>query len=189
MSSMFRLEDLENLSDDVRAELVNGEIVMMAASTTHSLVCSALMLKIGNYLQAKRDRQDKEDWVIIVEAWVTYDKHNSFVHDLAGFWRRDLKNRSDKGALMAKPVWVCEVISPFNWSNDTQRKRVILEQARVPYYWIVDPDRKTVQVFELKGENEHYQIVYAAGIGDGRVRLSPFEDLEIDLAELFSDDF
>ncbi len=181
------VEDLENLPDDIRAELINGEIVMMSASSTHSLVCTALTLAIGAHVQARTDRKDKDDWVIIAEAWVTYDKHNSFVHDLAGFFRKDLANRSERGAIKSKPAWVCEVMSPSNWSNDTQRKRIILEEHQVPYYWIVDPYRKTVQVFELKDKNEHYQIIYAADIGDGVVTLPPFQDLKLNLVKLFED--
>lgn len=181
------VEDLEELPDDVRAELINGEIVMMSASTTHSLVNTALTSKIWTHIEGKTDRKDKDGWVIIAEAWVTYDKHNSFVHDLAAFLRKDITNRSERGAMKAMPVWVCEVLSPSNWSNDTQRKRLILEQYHVPCYWIVDPLRKTIQVFELKDRNEHYQIVYAADITDGPVRLPPFSDLEINLSELFED--
>lgn len=183
------VEDLENLPDDIRAELINGEIVMMSTSTKHSAVCTALTLSIGSHVKNQKGYKDEDGWIILAEAWVNYDQHNSFVHDLAGFYRKDLVNKSNRGGLKVKPVWACEVMSPSNWSNDTQRKRIILEQHQVPYYWIVDPERKTIQVFELKDKNEHYQIVYAADIGDGRVKLPPFQDLEIDLTELFSDRF
>lgn len=181
------IEDLENLPEDTRAELIDGEIVMMSASTTHSIICSQLTSEIRSHIKATIDRSDKDGWVIIAEAWVHYDQHNSFVHDLAGFYRKDILNRHKPGAMNTKPFWACEVMSPSNWTNDTQRKRVILEQHQVPYYWIVDPERKTIQVFELKHKNEHYQIIYAADIGDGRVKLPPFSDLELDLTELFED--
>ena len=181
------IEDLENLPEDTRAELINGEIVIASAVMTHSLICATLLLKIKAHTQTKTDRSDKDGWVIVSEAWVNYDRHNSFVHDLAGFYRKDLLDRPKRGAMNTKPFWVCEVMSPSNWINDTQRKRVILEQHQVPYYWIVDPERKSIQVFELKHKNEHYQIIYAGNIGDGRVKLPPFPDLELDLTELFED--
>lgn len=179
------IEDLEELPEDTRAELINGQIVMMSTATIYSIVCSKLTIDVGGHLKITTDRQDKDGWVIVAEAWVHYDQHNSFVHDLAGFYRKDLLSRSKRGAMIAKPFWVCEVMSPSNWSNDTQRKRVILEEHKIPYYWIVDPERKTVQVFELKDKQEHYQIIYAADIGDGRVKLTPFQNLELDLSELF----
>lgn len=183
------VEDLEELPDDVRAELINGEIIMMSTSTKHSATSTALTLTIGNHVKNQKGFKDDDGLIIIAEAWVTYDKHNSFVHDLAGFYRKDLTSKSNRGGLKIKPVWACEVMSPSNWSNDTQRKRLILEQYQVPYYWIVDPERKTIQVFELKEKNQHYQIIYAADMGDGRVKLPPFPDLEIDLTDLFSDSF
>jgi Uma2 family endonuclease len=165
--------------------LINGEIVMMSASTTHSIICSTLIFEIKSHLKSKTKRDDEDGWVILVEAWVNYDRHNSFVHDLAGFRRKDILNRPKKGGMIAKPFWACEVMSPSNWLNDIQRKRVILEQHQVPYYWVIDPDKKIIQVFELKHSGEHYQIIYAAGVGEGRVKLPPFADFELDLSELF----
>jgi Uma2 family endonuclease len=182
---MSTIEDLEALPDNVRAELINGEIVMMSAVMTHSLVCATLTREIGSYAKTRSNRGDEDGWIIVNEAWVNYDRHNSFVHDLAGFYRRDILNRPKKGAMIAKPFWACEVMSPSNWRDDIQRKRVILEQHQVPYYWVIDPDKKAIQVFELKHSGEHYQILYAAGVGEGRVKLPPFADFELDLSELF----
>ena len=180
------LEDLMALPEDDKAELINGVIYMMApAAAKHSVVCSSLTAKIITHVKNKsKGPKDPDGCRIIAEAWTDYGLYNSFVHDLAAFSRRDLPQLPDLGPIMATPIWVCEILSLSNWSNDTQRKRVVLEKHRVPYYWLVDPIRKTIQVFELRENNEHYQIVYAADDGAGVLKLPSFNDL--DLFELFN---
>jgi Uma2 family endonuclease len=174
--------------DGTKAELIDGVIYAMApAVATHSFTASELFLAIRSLLNEKKAKGpgDTDSWVIITEAWTDYGEHNSFVHDIAAFSRKDLPKLPERGPIMAKPVWVCEVLSPSNWVNDTQRKRVVLEEYRVPYYWIVDPIRKNIQVFALKDGDEHYQIIQAVENADGLMRLPPFEDLEIDLMQIF----
>ncbi|MEI6789749.1 MAG: Uma2 family endonuclease [Myxococcaceae bacterium] len=182
-------EDLMAIPGDARAELIDGVIYMMApASARHSLIASLLTAKIVTHTEQKREKgpKDSDSWIILAEAWTDYDKHNSFVHDIAAFSRKDLPELPESGAIQARPVWVCEVISPSNWANDTQRKRVVLEKYGVKFYWLVDPIRKNIQVFELKNNSENYQIIYSAEAAEGILNLPPFKDLDLDLMKIFS---
>ena len=142
--------------------------------------------KITTYVESKeKGLDDPDSWVIIPEAWTYYDRHNSFVHDLAAYIQKDLPKISEPGAIKATPVWVCEILSPSNWINDTQHKRVVLEKYKVPFYWLVDPMRKAIQVFELKSGSEHYQIIQTVVEGNGIVNLPPFGDCGLDLLRVF----
>ncbi len=182
------VDDLMALPDDAKAELIHGRIYMMApAAATHSFTTSELFLKIRTHLSDRKGKgpSDTDSWVILSEAWTDYDQDNSFVHDLAGFSRKSLPKLPERGPIMVKPLWVCEILSPSNWMNDTQRKRVVLEKHGVPYYWLVDPIRKNIQVFELKNPGEHYQIIQAAEDANGVTALPPFGDLELDLMKIF----
>lgn len=181
------IKDLMALPEDEKAELMDGEIIMMApASIGHSRVSGALTTKITAYVESKeQDPDNPNSWVIIPEAWTYYDRRNSFVHDLAAYLQKDLPKTSKTGAIKSRPVWVCEILSPSNWINDTQHKRVILEKYKVPFYWLVDPIRKAIQVFELKNNSEHYQIIQVVVEKDGMARLPPFDDLELDLPRIF----
>ena len=183
-------EDLMDLPGDTRAELIDGVIYMMApALARHSLINGVLTFRISAYLDDKRKKGpqggDSDSWLIIPEAWVFYDRHNTFVHDIAGYLEKELPSFPVSGPITVRPMWVCETLSPSNWDNDTERKRVILEEHQVPYYWLVDPDRKTIQVFEMRENTEKYQSVYSVSVKDGIVKLPPFVELELDLAEVF----
>jgi Uma2 family endonuclease len=184
------IEDLMDLPEDQKAELIDGEIYMMApASALHSFVAAELCGKISQHCRkiGKKSDGGKGDSRLLIfsEAWTYYDEYNSFVHDLAGFYENDLPVLPKRGPIMAKPHWVCEIISPSNWSRDTQVKRVVLEEYGVPYYWLVDPERSSIQVFKLLEGAKHYQIECAVGVEDGIVKLKPFEDLKLDLREIF----
>jgi Uma2 family endonuclease len=181
------IEDLMALPEDKKAELINGVIYMMApASLEHSRTSGALTTRLTDFVeQRQKGPNDPDSWVIVPEAWTYYDKHNSFVHNLAAFLLKDLSQTTDREAIKACPLWVCEILSPSNWINDTQHKRVVLEKYRIPFYWLVDPIRKAIQVFELKDNNEHYQILQVVQLDDGVVKLPPFNDLELDLSKVF----
>jgi Uma2 family endonuclease len=160
---------------------------MAPAAANHSVLASRLNSWVGWHFEEKRrkNRNDNDNWIIVIEAWTDYNNDSTFVHDIAGFSQKDLPKLPQKGAIKATPLWVCEIVSPSNWSHDTQRKRVVLEKNGVPFYWLVDPNQKSIQVFELKSGAEHYQIIRSVDEGDGVVRLPPFKDLDLDLVTIF----
>ena len=53
---------------------------------------------------------------------------------------------------------------------------------KIPYYWIIDPIQKTLEVLMLNGE--FYQVTKAFQ-GKDKVLAEPFEVLEINLTELW----
>ena len=113
------IEDLMDLPEDTKAELIDGEIYMMApALARHSLVGAVLTSELISYFKKKRKSAPQggngDSWLIISEAWVFYDRHNSFVHDVAGFLDRELPELPAKGPIEVRPSWVCEILSPGN---------------------------------------------------------------------------
>ncbi|MBI2603770.1 MAG: Uma2 family endonuclease [Deltaproteobacteria bacterium] len=184
------IDDLASLPEGEKAELLGGEIVMMApASFRHSRLVSGLTSILWNYCESQKIKGPKgpESWIVIAEAWTFYDRHNSFVHDLAAFIRSEVP-LSIKGPVRSKPTWVCEILSPSNWYNDMNHKREMLEKHKVPYYWIVDPEKEMIQIFYLEESAKHYRILKIFGREDGEARLAPFNEMTINLKTLFGED-
>lgn len=185
---MSTLEDLMAIPGDAKAELIDGEIHMMApAAARHSDVSGNLAFALKTYFKDKKKSGsgDVDLWRIIPEAWTLYDQYDSFVHDVAAFSRKELPQLPDLGPIHVLPKWVCEILSPSNRSNDTQYKKSVLEKYRVPHYWLIDPRRETLEVFELQTGKSNYQLVHSVKKEDGIVKLRPFQNLELDLAEIF----
>jgi Uma2 family endonuclease len=61
------------------------------------------------------------------------------------------------------PDLVIEVLSPGNWLDDRRTKFRIYALAGVREYWIVDVDRRQIEVFELQGQDYAQVGRYAAG--------------------------
>lgn len=87
--------------------------------------------------------------------------------------------------VVLRPDWICEVLSDSNRHNDTIRKLRRHHQARVPHYWLLDPDTQTLNVF--RHEPLGYLNVLTAERGQ-RVRAEPFEALELRVEMLLGRD-
>lgn len=79
------------------------------------------------------------------------------------------------------PDLAVEVISPSSGEIDPGDKFAEYRQAGVAHYWIIDPNRRTIEAWRLEAGN-----YVPAGRGQGAgVRLPPFPALEIPIEQLW----
>ena len=78
---------------------------------------------------------------------------------------------------------VVEVLSPSNARNDLILKRLEYAADKIPVYWIVDPESRTLTVLEHDGK-EHYTEVATVKPGETFTTDRPFP-ISFDLAEIF----
>src|SRR5579875_616975 len=64
------------------------------------------------------------------------------------------------GHIVGAPDLVVEVVSPGSETHDRYRKLTAYARARIPEYWIVDPDSRTVEVLMCEGGAYTSQGVY-----------------------------
>jgi Uma2 family endonuclease len=83
---------------------------------------------------------------------------------------------------VVEPDWVCEVMSPSTTRVDRGKKTRIYAEHDVPWLWLVDPERRTLEVFHLAGDVYSMLRVFT---GDDVVRADPFPAVEIDLASIW----
>jgi Uma2 family endonuclease len=81
------------------------------------------------------------------------------------------------------PALVVEVLSPSTTLIDRNTKRQLYQRHRVPCYWIVDPEARTIEAYRLS--DGAYQLVTRAA-GSAAVSLPPFSDLALIPASLWS---
>ncbi|HWL85290.1 MAG TPA: Uma2 family endonuclease [Polyangiaceae bacterium] len=174
--------DLLALPDDVRAEIIDGQIVTMPAPLPkHSKPQGALRRYIGGPFDDDDGFGGPGGWWIFLE--VDIELGSDVVRpDLSGWRRARLPNPGDERPIRIAPDWVCEILSPSNSTHDRITKRRIYARHRVSYYWIVDPIVRTLEAFALEGERW-----YDAGSYDETetARIPPFEAVEIPIGRLF----
>ena len=106
------------------------------------------------------------------------------MHDIAAFWNSEYV-KAEKNPTKAKPYWVCEILSPSNWKKDTYQVFNVLEQGKVPYYWVVSPMLRGITVYKFNELSETFSQVTVVQASDGKVELPPFGGELIDVSELF----
>ena len=179
-------EDLLRLPPDVAAEIIDGEIVEKAMpSFDHGNAQAGLGGLLFDRFNRKPGGDPPGGWWLASEVDVRYEASQIFRHDVAG-WRRDnLAERPHTRPVEVRPDWVAEVLSPSNAGNDLVKKLRVLSRHRVPHYWIVDPEHRTLTV--MRWTQDGYLNALIAG-EDEKVRAEPFDAIELDVGRLFGRD-
>jgi len=172
-STRFTRADLELLPEDWRAELHEGELVMVPAPDPyHQHVALALYERLARALGAEERYR-----VLVAPVDVVVDDETVLQPDLlvlpAGASRPTLPWR------IPHPLWVAEVLSPKSAKRDRGIKHRLYARAGVREAWLVDPDSRTIEVCDLvAGGREKFE-----GCGDAGSRALP--GLRVEVAELF----
>jgi Uma2 family endonuclease len=164
--------DYEALPDDGRRyELHEGALsVTPAPGTRHQRVSSALnsILKahvtahgLGEVLYAPID-------VILADSTIVQP-------DLV-YVDRTRAHLVSARAIEGPPTLAVEILSPSTTTIDRRTKLRLYRRFAVPYYWIVDPDSRTIEAYALS-EGDYALAAQAAG--DAPAALPPFLDLAL----------
>lgn len=156
-------------------ELIEGELVYKASPRAgHALAQGELRGELHRF-----GRRDGGGWWLLTEPDVRFSDRTVVRPDLAG-WRRESLPTLPEGPVDLRPDWICEVLSPSREAYDRQTKRALYAREGVPHYWLVSPEARTVEVFELRGD---LWTLLGTWTGGSAV-LAPF-DGEIDVSVLF----
>lgn len=175
--------DLLSIPDNDRYhELIAGEIVPKA---TPSAEHGTAQRKLGALVDPFDRRPGSHwpgGWWLMTEVEVELADHEVYRPDVVG-WRRERVTERPRGnPVRIRPDWIGEILSPTNSGNDRVTKLNAYHRFEIPHYWIIDPDDETLSAFRWTAAG--YLLIVAARTGD-RVRVEPFDAIEIDVGELF----
>lgn len=176
-------EDVLNAPPNMIAQVVFGVLHTHGRSIPHASVSSNL----GGMLAGPfRQREGGPGGWALLDAPELHlgDEPDIVVPDLAG-WRRERMPHVPRAAFVElAPDWVCEVLSPSTQKLDRADKMQVYLREQVRHVWLVDPLEQIVEVYRLDGDA---WIRAAIHHGAGRVRVEPFDAVELDLADLWAD--
>lgn len=176
-------EDLRTLSEDVRAEVLGGEIVTAPAPLPkHSKAQGAIRSFIGRAFDDDDGHGGPGGWWIFVEVDIALSTHDIVRPDLAGWRRERLLDPGEQRPITEVPDWVCEVLSPSTAARDKVQKRNLYAERGISHYWIVDVDTRTLEAFELQSGR---WVLVGSYDEDATAAIPPFEALEIEIGRLF----
>jgi Uma2 family endonuclease len=175
-------EDLRNLPENMTGEIVDGELYALPRpSPRHGKAASVLAGEIEFPFQFGRNGPG--GWLILFEPELRLGAH-TVVPDLAAWKKERLPRPPETNWISVPPDWVCEVLSQSTIRLDRLKKMPIYAQFGVSFIWLVDPVARTLEVFRL--ESGHWLLTMTAG-EDQKVRAEPFQEIEIDLSNLWWD--
>ena len=141
--NIYSQEDYYNLPDDVRAELIHGQIYYMSApSRVHQEILNFINTEINLFLRSKGGSCKVYPAPFAVKLFEDSDK-TVVEPDISVIC--DPNKLTDRGCDGA-PDWIVEIISPATSSNDYVRKLTLYMDADVKEYWIVDPLKTSIYV-------------------------------------------
>jgi Uma2 family endonuclease len=160
----------------VRLELVDGEVAVSPSPTPdHSNVIVQLIILIGNH------NHEHDLGELYQNVDTILDRFNVRRPDVLFFFKHRT-HLVGKKAMEGPPDLAVEVLSPSSVEIDREDKFEQYRAAGVRYYWIVDPQLQTIDAWELV-DGQYVHIGRAQGTAT--IKLQPFPDLEIPLAQLW----
>ena len=150
--------DIESLPEGERAELVDGEIYYMSPpSRIHQKIVLKLAQAIANFIDSNHGSCEVYPAPFAVFLFGEEDDTNYFEPDISVIC--DTEKLTDKGCDGA-PDFVIEVVSPSTASRDYLLKLTRYQAAGVKEYWVVNPEKKIVNVFGFASGTPNASDVY-----------------------------
>lgn len=173
----YTLEDYYALPDERRVELIDGVFYDMASPIhIHQLISGQIYRILFDYIDKNKGmcvpaiapldvRLDCDDRTVVQPDVMVVCDRDKFV----------------RGVVCGAPDMVVEVLSRSTWKKDSYKKLDKYADAGVREYWLVDPDKKKVIVYDL--EHDEWPAIY--GFND-EVPVGIFDGLcKVDFAAIY----
>ena len=163
---IYTVEDIYALPEGERAELIDGQIYYMAPpGTGHQRLVSEMHYQIRDYI--KKNNGICEVFPAPFAVFLDNGDKTYVEPDISVIC--DPSKLDEKGCHGA-PDWVIEIVSKGSRQMDYFTKLFKYQLAGVREYWVVDPEKKVVVVYNFeKGTMEEYAFGedVPAGIYEG----------------------
>ncbi|MBI4755517.1 MAG: Uma2 family endonuclease [Betaproteobacteria bacterium] len=175
-------EDLFDLPENLVGEIIGGRLVTHPRpAPKHARAYYTLGFKVGG---AYDDGVNGPGGWWILDEPELHLARDILVPDLAG-WRRERMPRLPETAWFELPPdWVCEILSPSTAKVDRAEKLPIYAAHGVRHAWLVDPDLRTLEVFE---NHDGRWLLLTVLENDAAVSQPPFDAIAFSLSGLWAD--
>lgn len=182
----YTLDDYYALPDEKRVELIDGVFYDMASpSGVHQELIGLLYLIFAGYVRGKQG--SCKVFLSPFDVQLDRDNRTMVEPDLLVICNREkIRMRCLYGA----PDLAIEIVSPSSRRKDMILKTHKYEHSGVREYWIIDPQRRQVIVYDFA--HESYPVIYGfedripVGIWEGALTVD-FSEISKEIAYLYEE--
>ena len=168
---LYTIGDIYSLPEGERAELIDGQIYDMAPpSRHHQEISMELSTAIQSYIRSKKGicRVYAAPFAVQLDE----DSHTYVEPDISVICD---PNKLDERGCKGAPDWIIEIVSPASRRMDYYTKLFRYRTAGVREYWIVDPSKNQIIVYDFEhGDMEQFTF-------QDSIKAGIYEDLFIRL--------
>jgi Uma2 family endonuclease len=175
----YTIEDYKALPNDVRSELIDGNLFYMEAPIPlHQSIVSEINYQFLNYI--KKHKKTCRTYVGPIDVQLNQDEYTVVQPDVVLLCKLELLHEK---FIYGAPDFVLEVISPSTRKNDYTTKLTKYQTAGVREYWILAPYQKKLIVYFFESE-ESFVTIHGL---DHPVQVHIFDgDMVMDLSDIAS---
>ena len=175
----YTINDIYNLPDGQRAELIDGRVYYMAPATrNHQRIVGELFATIREHI--RRNNAKGEVDIAPFGVFVDADDKSYVEPDICIIC--DENKLDDKGCNGA-PDWVIEITSASNSRYDYITKMIMYQKSGVREYWIIDPAEEKITVLNFENPFGTGEYSFVDGVVSGI-----FENLVIRIKDFMEDE-
>ena len=176
MGKKISAADYVKLPEGPPQQLIQGEIIMSPSpSSTHQYICIELATILKNHVTT-----NGIGYIFTAPLDVYFTEEDVYQPDIIFISNEQKKIIKQK--IEGVPDLVIEVLFPSNAYYDLTHKKNIYEETGVKEFWLVDPDEKTVEIYE--NTNGTFML-FSKAKKSGTVSSKLLNGLNIEIEKLF----
>ena len=149
---LYTIDDIYNLPDGARAELIDGQMYNMAPpGRLHQDIAGELFTIIKNHIRANNGHC--KPYIAPFAVFLNNDDSTYVEPDISVICNSEILD--DRGCAGA-PDWIIEIVSPGSRRMDYYIKLFKYRSTGVREYWIVDPEKQLLIVHYFEDEKSPY---------------------------------
>ena len=159
LKKKYTFADYLTWADDVRRELIDGFIKMMAGTgMKHGRVSNNIALRLNLRLLDSKCGCKVYYAPIDVLLPKNGEMEDNEIYNVVQpdiFVVCDNRWKGNNNAFLGAPDMVVEILSPSTRKKDLIKKFLLYEKSGVREYWIADPEVKTVTAYIMQEDGEY----------------------------------
>lgn len=169
---VYTIKDIEALPEGERAELIDGQMFRMdSPELAHQDILGELYVVVRQYIMSRAG--ECKVYFSPFAVYINNDIYNYVEPDLLVICDMD---KLDRKGCHGAPDWLVEIVSPGSKKMDYIRKLFKYRTAGVREYWIIDPMKKMIKVYDF-GRDTETDYTF-----EDKVPVGIYEDFVIDFA-------